>query len=547
MINVDAKHGRIKILTSRELTGNIDKDEETIPLILAESITLHHLNVSQMSKFIDIYYNIMDIRFKETTARPDINNKISIPNAKTTVDTINSYCFSNNPKCISREAEGNVEIKDFNDCLNYDLSYDKLRKIAFYSGICGLGYRLVMKPNQSDIEKGKFIKSVGDIDPKDAFCVYSNDIERKKVLGVIYYTTKKKIKSDGKYKTVTVKIFNVFTRWHQWTFELIGTSYAVQKFYITVADTDLELMCNPYSFTEAKGVVTAKEKNIPLIEYERHPARINDFEEGISIMNAINRIISDSTDAISQNVDYVFKMKNIDMGTFVTETDADGNEYEINHTLENTKKWMAEHILAYNGVEGSSVQPDIDILEVPLDQSEVQSLVSFLKSELQTHTFIPNRNSGTGQDTGEAVINRNGFRSLEDIAGIVTNSMLISEKEFFEIAIDFAKDIKDCPINKLSIKNINIDPMRNKIVNLGEAVNSYVALIKVNTPAEIALQITGLVPDYIDTGKTIEAYTATKVKETLANAKALAEAESTKEDDDNSSNAVKVADEPKTE
>ena len=504
----DSNHGRIKILTDYELNGIIDHDIKIIPLILAESLPLHSRNVVKMNNFTDIYYNIMDIEHKTKTVRTDINHKISFPNAKTTVDTINAYCFSINPKCTSKEMETQQEIKDFNDCLNLDDSFGKLRKIAFFTGINGLGYRLVLNPSSNDIEEGKYIKSVGDLDPRDCFCVYSNNVEREKVLGVIFYDADKIVYGDnGEVSKVSVKRYNVMTKWHTWLFEEEGTKYTALIRNLPIGDSIIQMSAMPYSFSfDSNNVVVANEVDIPLIEYVRNEARTNDFELAISIMNAINRVVSDSLDAISQNVDYVFKMQNIDMGEFEEKTDKNGVVYLYNETLEKTKQWLQEHIIAFKGVEGSTIQPNVDILEVPLKLNEVESLLDFLKKELQIATFIPNREQGTGQDTGVAVENRNGFRSLEDVGGIVTNSMLSSEKEFYGVALKFAKKFKKNPFEKLQLKHITIDPLRNKMINIQETFNAVSTGLKANIPPELVFERANFVPDFIDAAKQYEDY-----------------------------------------
>jgi len=509
--------GRKKILTDYKLNGNIENDKVVIPLILQEALPIHEINSANMDKYFEIYYNFMDIRNKTKTVRTDINYQVSFPNAKTTVDTINAYCFSNNPKCVSRELEKQEQIKEFNDSLNFDCSYDKLREIAFYSGICGLGYRLVLKPNEQEVAEGMYIKSVGDLNPKDCFCVYSNDVTKDKVLGVIYYNNIKHTIENGNVTDNNIVTFNVFTKWHTWLFELDNGTYNIKPFKTFIAAQEVLMNGRPYSFISIGGNVIAKEKNIPLIEYQRNQSRTNDFEQVISIMDMINRIISDSADAVSENVDYIFKMSNIDMGEFTEVVNLDGSTSLVNEVLENTKVWLKEHIMAFKGIEGSTVQPNVDILEVPLNQADVQELIAFLKSELQTHTFIPSREGGTGQDTGVAVENRNGFRSLEDVAGIITNSIISSEKEFMKIALDIASDFKVNPFKDLSIKNISIDPMRNKIINIGETFTAVATGLNCGIPPEIVFEKSNFSPDFIDTARKYEEYRKQLIAEGVTN------------------------------
>ena len=98
------KYGRQKIFTDILPTGNVARDIIIIPQILAKAIPVHNGNVSKIDKLVDYFYNYTDIELKKKVSRPDINNKISVPRANTTVTTINSYCFSNPFKFISLQA-----------------------------------------------------------------------------------------------------------------------------------------------------------------------------------------------------------------------------------------------------------------------------------------------------------------------------------------------------------------------------------------------------------------------------------------------------------
>ena len=64
---------------------------------------------------------------------------------------------------------------------------------------------------------------------------------------------------------------------------------------------------------------------------------------------------------------------------------------------------------------------------------------------------IPNReNKGSGGDTGIAVESRSGFRSLENIAGLITSSAKKCENETLEVILAICKNYTDCPF-----KNVN--------------------------------------------------------------------------------------------
>ena len=203
-------YGRKRIYTDIVPTGDIAQDIKIIPQILYNSIPVHNENTGAMDRLIDYFYNHTAIDAKEKISRPEVNNKVSVPRANTTVTTINSYCFSNPFKFISLQAEQEItdELKNFNDVCELDNYASKLIETTQWSGVTGIGYKFVSRPTERDIENGLYFKTTGDIDPRTAFCVYANTIDKEKVLGVIFHT-----KTDDE-NGIKVKYteYNVFTK-----------------------------------------------------------------------------------------------------------------------------------------------------------------------------------------------------------------------------------------------------------------------------------------------------------------------------------------------
>ena len=490
------RYGRKKIFTDILPTGNIAQDIQIIPQILANAMPVHNENVAVMDRLVDYFYNYTDIDLKNKVSRPDINNKISVPRANTTVTTINSYCFSNPFKFISLQAENNVteQLKEFNDCCELDNYAAKLIETTEWSGITGIGYKFVNKPNQKDLAEGKFFKTTGDIDPRTAFCVYANNIDKEKVLGVIFY--QKTAVENG--QNVTYFEYNVFTKWHQWLFRTANTTnfsvFANIGFNIYLGG-ELRYI-DAYPLNPLLGNEQASETNasvIPLIEYLRKPDKTNDFEKSMLLMDAISVVLSSATDAVAQNVDYIFKFKNVDVGTWDETTG-------VNAVLETIKRAIQEHILPINEVEGAQNQPDAEIMEIPLNQSEVRSLLDYLTEQLEESLFVPNRNTSSGgADTNSSVETRNGFRSLEDIAGIITSQAIKSEKEFIQCALEIGKQYEGCPFRDLKAKDIGIKPMRNKIESLINSTQAFATMINSGVNRITAYVVSGLVADATDT------------------------------------------------
>ena len=500
-------YGRYKILTSLIPNGNIAHDQKIIPEIIKQAMPKHQENVVEMNRLYDYLFNRTDIMKKEKTSRPDVNNKISKPICHIACVRKNTYCFGKPFQFISAQAEEKEQdaIKQFNDALRVDNYAGHLTEVTLNSSWAGLGYKYVEKPNQEEIEDGMYFKSVTDIDPRQAFCVYANTITKDKVLGVIYYTTQELEKVGSADVYVTYTVYNVFTKWHKWIFKNKGDIWTAVPFNLYIGDTQLSLLGFPYRFDDLKdGTVVAKMSNIPLIEYQRNTFRINDFELAIDLINCANTIISNAVDKIQQNVDYVLKLKDIDVG----EWDDEGK----NPVYDTIQKYLLKNLLPIKSNEGATTQPDADIMDVPLDIAQVKDLLEFIKQEIYESLFIPTRGVGTGQDTGKAVERRNGFTELEDFAGITVSCVKESEREFVKLALQIAKDIPECPFKDLKSKDVIVKDVRNSVEDMQEQTQAFATLINSGVNRTTAYEITKLVADAIDTTKLDEAYAEAQAK-----------------------------------
>ena len=484
--------GRKKILTSRTLNGDISNDMREIPLILQEVMPIHSENVAVMKRLINYYYNQTDIYAREKVVCPDVCNKVSINRACAAVTTINSYTFSNPFKFVGQGNKKRQYVA-FNNALKADNYSSKLQEMTFNAAMTGLGYKYVCIPTEKEKKNGLWFKTVTEIDPLTAFCVYSNTIRKEKVMGVMFferYTYDEKGKRNG-----TEIVYNVFTKWHHWTFIEKGNIYTVQvTYFYDNLGNKINATAVPYDVEFVNNIARPIERTIPLLENKRKYDNTNDFELSISLINAINTIVSNATDCVEQNADYIFKFRNVDIGTW--------DENGQNAKLDNIKRAIKNHILAIDSIEGASQQPDAEIMEIPLNQSEVRALIDFLKEELEISLCVPNRNTSTSStETGTAIETRNGYRSLEDIAAIITNCALETEKEFVVCALEIAQSQKGCPFASVKPSEIDIKPMRNKVESVISATQAYSTLRSAGMNDISSLEITGLVADPVATAE----------------------------------------------
>ena len=489
-------YGRVKILTDMVLNGNIDHDKALIPKIIENALPLHNMNVGAYTINESWYFNDTDkILSKQKFIRPEIDNKFTFATAKSVVEMNNGYCFGEPFKYVTNEAEVNKQdaMTAFNKCLKLAQNHQHTRECAKNGAKFGISYKLALKPTEKDLRQGRFFRIVSDIDNFHTFKVYTNTIEKEEVLGVTYYD-RRVLNTDGAETDTMETVFNCWTKYHQWEFIKDSEGKYSNRLFRHLSE-GVEIWLNAFPlkpFLENEKLV-ARETLIPLQEYQRTDDRVADFELSIKLMDAINVLASCRIDSVQQSTDFIIKLRDIDLGEF--------DEKGENKVLERIQRYMKAHFLAVDSRDGADVQPDIDVLDIPLNQSQVQELQDFLYEMLQEELQQPTRSGGTGQDTGIAVENRNGFRQFENLATEISDSMIYSEMQFVEKLLEIGKSYPDCPFKDLEIGDIEIRSMRNKSENKTTAVNNFREMVNAGVNRRTAYAESGLVADISDVVK----------------------------------------------
>lgn len=468
---LNSNKGRIKILSDLVPTGDISRDKKIIPIIIQNTMQIHNKNVEKMKVLENYYYNITNIENKTKTTRNDINNKFSIDYPSIAVTTINAYCFANPLSISTRNAKMSKEIKQLKDCLDDDNYYSKSNDMYLQSGIKGLGYKYIVPATAEECKNGIYFHTYSNFKPENTYCIYENDSIQDKIMAVNFY--KKTIYGKDYSEQKEITVYDVWTKYHKWRFtdknngKLTNDKFSISDSGKVIKEVD------------ALKIVSGK---IPVIENIRKSDRTCDFELALNLNDAINALASYRLDVVEQNVDALFVLRDIDVWS-------DG-------ALENVKKAIKDGILAFKSVSNAVVQPNVDVLDIKLNQSEIQTLQNFLCEKLEEVLHIPNRETrSSGGDTGVAVESRNGFRSLENIAGLVSSKAKESENEAISIILSICKNIDSCPFKNLSTKDIEIKENRNKIENMVNSATTYSTLRSAGLNDNTALEVSRLVND----------------------------------------------------
>lgn len=447
-------YGRRKLVTNRQITGDINGDLETVKLILSDVMSVHETNQTQEMTLFNIFVNKADWWSKDKVTREDINNKVSIPNAWALSRTINGYCFGEPVKFIARgsdETENGeaqttkqAQVEVLSEMLDRMGNHDSDIMATMCASICGVGYKLALPANSEELELNgiPFVINTDIIMPMLAGVVYSNESISRPVMGFIigtYYNEEGK--ADG----------NLYTCWTKYAQYMLKDSESGDGY-----DTVKQIMDG-----KEVDVYQLSNNRIPLIEVERNPFRKGDWEVATELLELKNNLISNRMDDIQQMVDYILVLTNC-----AFENDDD-------------KKQALQARLLELKVANPNNPSKAEILKNALDQTSIQQLADYIDLLIQECVGIPNRQErgGGGGDTGQAVKYRNGFRDLENNAGLIIPKMDKAELQFIDLCLSYCENVKVDGITDLKARDVRCKYLRSFNDDALSASQAFINLV----------------------------------------------------------------------
>lgn len=320
-------------------------------------------------------------------------------------------------------------------------------EVARWQSICGTAYRMITQ-NSEETEDGSPFK-IDTLDPRNTFVVYSSRLGHKPLMGVNFVDL-----GDDKL------LFYVYT-----PTEL----FVLNEKYENATDEQ-----NP-SGAHAYGA-------IPIIEYPLNESRIGDFEQVISLLDAINNCESDRADATEGFVQSILCLENIGIEPQGNETQAQAE---------------ANFMTQLKEIGGMFVPKDGKVYYISppqLNQEQTQTQVDALYDAVLTICGMPNRNGGSStSDTGAAVILRDGWSAAESRARSTEIYFRKSERKFLDIMINICNNI-----GGLDVAPSDVDirfPRRNYTNDSANVSNLITLLANDWVRPEFAYEHCNLTPD----------------------------------------------------
>ena len=452
---MDEFTGRKKIYTDVKQI-----DASNVIQVLTESLIEHETNRTQIKYLIDYERGIQPILSRTKTIRPEINIKIAENNAAKITDFKVSYEFGSPITYIQRSNKqvpesdadkDDVRITALNEMLLEESKATKDTELARWFKICGVGYRMIKaKP----IVNGKSVFDILTLSPLTTFVLYSNDIYQRPVMAVTYSVQKNGSTLYGCYTDDTYFEIDNGTR-------IVNGVKTQKDAYVT----------------NGQGVQNIP-AIIPIVEYVNGFDRMGCFEKVLSILDTLNIINSDRVNDIAQHVQSILWMNNCELD--------DGEEVKPNGVVQTKSP--------------QGVQASIQFLENVLNQSEIQTLVNYLQSQITEIAGIPQRQENPGGSTGSAMNLSSGWQFAETSAINSESIFEQSERQAIRVMLEIIKKSTDIPeeisdITNLQVSDIMIRFSRNKIYDIATKSNALNTLISTGIDGKHAIETVSLFTD----------------------------------------------------
>ena len=388
--------------------------------VLNNAMIIHEKNRDEIEYLWKYFKGEQPILSRSKTVRPDICNRIVENRANEIVSFKVGYLCGEPIQYIGRNSDQAIGtgVGTLNE---YMFLVDKPaldQEVVEWGMICGTANRMVLANENYDAESDEAPFDMFTLDPRDSFVVYSNEVKRKRVMGVKYNTDK-----------FGDKTFSVYT-------------------------DNMVYIINGGKVMEAAGHALGV---VPIFEYPANNARLGAFEIVLPLLDSINNIESNRMDGIEQFIQAFVKFINCD----ITKDD-----------FEALKDLGAIKVKSVDGQ-----QADVDIVTNELNQQQTQTLKEDIYKAILSICGLPSMSDGSTSDSSNngAVILKNGWQGAETRAKDSEMMFKRSEKEMLRLVLRLCEGLADF---KLKLKDIDMKFTRRNYDNIQSKSQVLVAMLQ---------------------------------------------------------------------
>jgi len=407
--------------------------------IFEKAYPIFESNQKDCRYLIDMYLGKQDILYRAPTNTSNINNKCVVNYTFPITREIVGYTFGNPFDYIAVDNKNAEDVAEINKMCTYEHAYAVDIDTATFASICGIGYQITLpSPDITKDETPEIPIVMSTLDPRYTFVVQSTEIGNPQIMSC-------QVVMDSEGNIVKYICFT-------------------NKYKITMNDTkdDIKFEKNPVGLD-------------PITMVENSLLLTGDWEQAIPIMNALNMLTSDTLN----DVEGTIKSLLVILGTDIPDSQT---------TLETIKD---KRLLSLFSATGGNV--DAKFISPALNDTEVKDLRNFLEDVQNVIVGIPDRTTtGTGGDTGVAVIHRNGWSDIEIVAKLKELLFKRAKQKQLAVLINILKQV-DLISDDLSVIDISVDISRNTLDNISTRAQTFSTLVATGELATIdALTFAGL-------------------------------------------------------
>ncbi len=442
-----------------------------LPTIIQDALEVHYDNRRHMDVLKNYHDGVQAILDRSKEIRPNINHKVVAGLPKSSTDLMVGYFFSKPLTYIPRQ-NSNYEVTSELNRVMDDLGVEKvnqevLRDMCMY----GVGYKIVLPDvNRVFGNQPVYIKK---IDARNTFMIYSQVIGEP-LLAAVHVNTFAENGAQGDLKGGMYNLITVYLNGRTIVFK------------------------HPLGATLDWSHIVSDVRHllpIPIIGYEMNEYRQGLYEQALSVVDAINVLLSDGVNDVAQLVQSIMVAIN-------TEVDEE--------TLAMLKE--SHFITLQSPAQG--VSADLKFISNQLNPENSKFLIGKLEHVYASVTNTPvmsTTNSDGGQDTGKAQLIKSGYHSMEMLASGLEQVFEDAERK----ALALVREIFSITNNlRFDVEGIEVKFSRNKADNLTEKASAMRNLVDSGIIAPIdAIELADLTTDPLSMAERGEEYRQQKLEE----------------------------------
>lgn len=432
-------YGRKRIILNYD-----EVTEENFLKVFDDALPIHESNKKDCEYLVGMFLGKQDILNRPSPNTSNINNKTVVNYAYPITRQIVGYTFGNPLELIQKNNDKQADVQKLSDIFGYEEVYTTDICSATYASICGVAYQIVLPSTDINKDNTPDVPIIIDyLDPRNTFVVQSTAVGNPQIMSCMM--TNDVNGNNKKYICFTNKY----------------------KFTLDYSNGDRELKV---------------ENNIigldPITMIENSLFLTGDWEQAISVMDALNLVTSDSLNDVEGTIKSLLVLIGCEI---------DDSETTLSAIKEKRLLSLA------GGTDSVSSNLDAKFISPQLDSVSVQNIREFLEDARNVITGIPDRSANSsGGDTGEAVLNRDGWTDIEIVAKLKELFFKKAKKRQVSVAIKILQQLDIVPSNLTSL-DIDVNIGRHTTDNLGTKTTAFSTLVATGELATIdCLEMAGL-------------------------------------------------------